>query len=188
MRVLLIGERFNQDRNPAVEYRLTAVTDGRPGAADFYWRLMRRLRALRDVKSRAKLQSIGIPDRVESCNLLPPAPQGYRWWVKEAEDVARDWWDRVRCAYDLAILAGGSVRRAFHLGLECSLLDEDLYGLPLYMGERFGDFTPNPHNEGGYVGHAQAVVIPHPSGLCRWWNDSTNVYLLRLDMRSLLKP
>lgn len=32
------------------------------------------------------------------------------------------------------------------------------------------------------------VVVPHPSGLSRWWNDSRNVALATRQMRALLPP
>ena len=41
--------------------------------------------------------------------------------------------------------------------------------------------------EGFLLGYVNAVVIPHPSGLNRWWNDPANTERARRFMRSLLE-
>lgn len=183
MRIVLIGERFNQARHPGTELRCRNATLEGGEAAARYWRLMLRLGALQDPKSQAKLKSVGVPPGVHRANLLPPAPQGVPWWAQEAGAVAHDWWPRIRESYDAVLLCGGNVRRAFGLGLHSTLADEDLYGLPLLMGEEHGTWEPiigaDAHGTWG-------MLLPHPSGLCRFWNVLQDVELLRRDLEGML--
>lgn len=37
------------------------------------------------------------------------------------------------------------------------------------------------------IGTATAVVVPHPSGVNRWWNDSENVRRMERFMRGLVE-
>ncbi len=105
-----------------------------------------------DARSRDKLRTIGLDlDVHDSFNLLPPAPQSIKWCPGEAEfraGILR------RDAWDLLVLLGGRVARAF--------------GVRGPYGPKFGRMTV-----------PGLVVVPHPSGLCRWWNDPNDVRRLR---------
>ena len=146
MREIVIGERANL---PAQRRR--------DQTAAKYLRLMLKLRAFNDTRSRQKLARIGVHvAEAESANLLLQSPQGVPWDAGRAREVAEDWLLRLRGC--LAYLAGGRVARAFGV-TERSL--REVYGRSLRIG--------------GVV----AVVIPHPSGLNHFWNDAGDVSRLR---------
>ena len=180
MKTIVIGERFNMPRRPHAETLLEKMLSVEPGSADRYWNLMCAYGAFHYESMRAKLRSVGVPPDAKKMNMLPPAPQGDPWEKRAAETVARDWLPRLLRDYKVVFFAGGNVRRAFNLGLPSTLLDEDLYGFPMQMCDRFGRFEPVVNKEG-----TQAVAIPHPSGLCRWWNEPVLVDMLRHDIEGL---
>lgn len=143
--VILVGERMNQ-----ATWRPTCWPDV---ACRRYWDVMVRLGAFRDARSCAKLKSLGLRWDV-AVNLLPPDPQGVPWDAAMAREVAAAWLPRLS-EFDLVMLAGRRVVDAFGVELlgtvsECCGSEVDL---------------------GGVAG----LVLPHPSGLCRWWNDPENV-------------
>jgi len=157
--ILIVGERFNMP--------------GRPAWADMpaerWYRLALRLGALRDPSSRLALRRIGIDaDSCQSMNLTKPAPQGVPFDADYARDVAvlvySDFARRVAqlvCADDwrIIVLCGRRVARAFCVP----------------------DRQPWGTSPGGGV-----VVIPHPSGLNRFWNDSAQVAALNRALAPLL--
>lgn len=121
------------------------------------WRTALRCGAFRDAVSRERLARIDV--RVEACdsvNLLPPNLQGVPWDRSAAKRVAEAWLPRLE-VYNLVFLVGAKVSAAF--------------GLRGRVGGRFGKMTQ--------LGEASAVVIPHPSGLNRFWNDPGDVRRLR---------
>lgn len=132
----------------------------RPGGwpdlrGDRYWKLMSRLGAFKGERSRAKLASIGL-EEYDAVNLLPPDPQGVRWDAAKANEVAISWLERVR-EYDRCLLAGRRVAAAFGAR----------GGMSELLGNRLSMFG------------IRATVIPHPSGLNRFWNNRYEVESLR---------
>lgn len=111
-----------------------------------------RLGAFRDPVSRKKLLSVGLDladSSVETVNLTPPAPQGTRWDHEFAERVA----SLVEIEDHAAVfLCGARVARAF--------------GTTYCPGTRSW--------VRGQVGMT-VVSLPHPSGLCRFWNSRDSV-------------
>jgi hypothetical protein len=130
---------------------------------DRYWELMLRLGAFRDGQSRVKLASLGLGD-CDAVNLLPPDPQGVPWEAERAEEVASVWLDHLR-EYDGCLLAGARVAAA--VGLRGRMTD--------LLGRRSSVFG------------VRVVVIPHPSGLNRFWNSSIAVESLKEKLSSILK-
>lgn len=143
--VILVGERMNV---PTWRPRCWPDVSCRR-----YWDVMLRAGAFRDARSQAKLRSLELTwDR--AVNLLPPDPQGVPWDAAKAREVAAAWLPRL-AEYGLVLLAGRRVIDAFGVELlgtvsECCGSEVDL---------------------GGVAG----LVLPHPSGLCRWWNGPANV-------------
>jgi len=130
---------------------------------DRYWRLMLRVSAFNAEKSKAKLALIGLTE-YDAVNLLPPDPQGVRWDSAKANEVAVSWLNHMR-EYDRCFLAGKRV--AASLGVRGNL--PDLVGKKLSV---FG---------------VKVTVIPHPSGLNRFWNDSAAVEELRERLSIILR-
>jgi hypothetical protein len=155
MRLVVVGERMNL---PTWRPRYWPDVHG-----DRHWRLMLRLGAFRDARSRAKLASLGLAE-YDSINLLPPDPQGTSWDAEKAEEVAVTWMEKFR-AYDQCLLAGARVARAFHLGGG--------------MGRLMGKST--------CACGVRVVVIPHPSGLNRFWNSRIKVDSLSERLTILLR-
>lgn len=129
------------------------------GLSDWRWTEETfRLPAFPDALSRSKLKSAGVDldsGDVDVVNLLPPAPQSVKWDRARATKIARllDTSD-----YDLLMLTGGRVAAAF--------------GVCGPYGPKFGKIVDS-------VSDIRTVVVPHPSGLCRFWNDGTDVSRLK---------
>lgn len=147
--VLLVGERMNQ---AAPDHTYS------PGR---WLRLSAKLGAFRDEKNRVKLQSVGVDvddPRMASLNLTPPAPQGAKWGVVMARDVAE--------LIDLSVhhtvyLCGSRVAKVFNIPYEVGSVNQ--------------------------IGKTRVVVLPHPSGLCRFWNSEIDVSELRKTIINLME-
>lgn len=102
-------------------------------------------------RPRQKLASIGVRD-FASLNLLPPDPRSGFWHAGWAKEVARD---------GLAALLRGElrscVRQVAFVGARVAAA-VGMAGFPLLTPWSGRDF--------------ECVVLPHPSGRCRWWNDA----------------
>lgn len=122
--------------------------------------------AFSDAGSRRKLARLGLErDDVLALNLLPPAPQGVPWDADRAARIA----DLIRPVLPddgSVLLAGARVATAFGVCRAGNPLAE-LYGEPVDAGG------------------LRAVLLPHPSGLCRWWNDPRRVRKLRAKLDRL---
>jgi uracil-DNA glycosylase len=161
MKILVIGERMNRLSSWSPT---DAVRD-----SDRYWQIMRRLGAFRDDRSRRQLRSVGVDltdDGVSAINLLTPAPQTAAWDVMTARQVAVEWLPRIAAEFDLVMLCGRRVVDAFNV---------ELLGT---MAECHGSVVD--------LELVDAVVLPHPSGLNRWWNDEAAVTELRERMEACL--
>ena len=159
-RVLILGERRNAD--PPNRQRQREDVDDR------YWRLMSRFRAFPDESSRRRFRSIGVDlaDEEEfwAMNLLMPAPQRVPWDADLAARIAKDWSTRiVSVGYEIVAMCGVRVAQAF--GVKSRLVDT--------IGEPFD------------VAGFRAVLLPHPSGLNRWWNSSDNIVDLKKRLERL---
>ena len=143
--VILVGERMNQ-----ATWRPVCWPDVACGR---YWRVMTRLGAFRDGRSGEKLRSMGLTWDL-AVNLLPPDPQSVPWNAEGAAAVARAWLPRLK-GYDLVLLVGRRVVDAFGV-------------------ELLGSFTECCGSEVD-LGRVTGFVVPHPSGLSRFWNDAWNV-------------
>lgn len=160
IRSLVIGERFNR---PPRGY-----TSEQSRSIDF----LIGVGAFPSGQSRERLEDLGV-DLTHSLNLLSPSTQEVGWPMDRARGVARRLWDRVR-DYDLVWLVGKNPATAFGL-TSCELLY--LYALPQGPGGKVqGEFLagtirtpPRP-----VLG-----VLPHPSGLNRWWNDDWQIEIAR---------
>ncbi len=104
--------------------------------------------------SAARLRSLGL--RWDAArNLLPPAPSGTAAWSRAdastaAARIARDYPDGATL-----VLCGRRVAEAFGLAAEPPLTRRVIWDL------------------GGHPG-LDVLLLPHPSGLSRWWNDPEN--------------
>lgn len=145
-RVVLVGERMNQ-----ATWRPKCWPDV---WCRRYWDVMVRLGAFRDSRSRAKLESLGLRWDL-AVNFLPPDPQLVPWDAARAREVASAWLPRLQEEFSLVLLAGKRVVDAF---------GAELLGT---MAECCGSTVD--------LGGVGGVMLPHPSGLSRWWNDPANV-------------
>lgn len=148
-KVLVVGERGNFPADSS----LGALSDGR------WLALSLRLGAFRSNPGRAKLRSVGVDldaPGVDSLNLVPPAPQGVPFDAAKAARVAGLLVRRLG-RWNVIYLCGTRVAAAF--------------GVRGSMAGLVG--------QGTHSGGTRAVVLPHPSGLSRWWNDPANVRGLR---------
>ena len=128
-----------------------------------YWDLMLRMSAFRDPMSTSKFKKIGL-ETWSAVNLLPPDPQGVPWDAKMATAVAKIWRERLT-RYEFVVLVGQRVATAFGLSIKTSFL----------MGQIFD------------LDGITATIVPHPSGLNRWWNDTSRVRELKKCLRSVMK-
>lgn len=163
MSMTLIAERFNQATwRPSYWPDVSGLR---------YWKLMTVLRAFRDDHcaacraARLRLSLLGINLLgARSANLLPPDPQGVPWDSEMAKVVAEAWEPVLRDS-GLVVLVGGRVARAFGVRVK-------------RLSEVFGRLV----EPAGLM----ATVIPHPSGLNRFWNEASNVSKLRRRLRRSL--
>lgn len=128
-----------------------------------YWDLMLRMSAFRDPMSTSKFKKIGL-ETWSAVNLLPPDPQGIPWDAKMATVVAKTWRERL-AHYEFVVLVGQRAATAFGLSIKTSFL----------MGQVFD------------LDGITATIVPHPSGLNRWWNDTSRVRELKKCLRSVMK-
>jgi hypothetical protein len=89
-------------------------------------------------------------------NLLPPRWQGCEWDAEMAKRNALAF-TRTWLEHRLIVLLGRKVQTAF------GYVDTDPASLLIDTGDS---------------GH-DVLLLPHPSGLCRWWNSRTNVEYAR---------
>lgn len=142
--VILVSERMNQ-----ATWRSRCWPDV---ACGHYWQVMTRLGAFRDGRSREKLRSLELAwDLV--VNFLPSDPQGVPWDTRGAREAARTWLLRL-AEFNLVLLVGRRIVDAF--GVELLRLMEECCGSEVDLG--------------GVAG----LVVPHLSGLNRFWNDVQN--------------
>jgi len=160
MTSLLVGERFNQRTWRPSLFAIPSAN---------YVNVMTRLGAFPAGHSRVKLESLGVR-WTQSMNLLPPDPQGVKWNAELAATVAA--YLMLHTAHDLLWLAGIRVARAF--GIRA---DEQLYFQPL--SSESGAWEPS------YDPPRLCVIVPHPSGLNRWWNHEENVEWGRREIADL---
>lgn len=138
------------------------------------------LGAFRDPRSKSKLSSIAVYlDEVgmRAVNLLPPS-DSKTWPGAIARSIACVWW-RYMNYYDVVYLAGRKVATAFGLcdapllsrwQRRDSLVDpDDLRDVIATHGTSC--WALEEHERGA----TEIVIIPHPSGLSRWWNAEENV-------------
>lgn len=170
-RSIVVGERANVHR--VVAWELLLAED-----PDAWLEVSLERGAFRgDERSWAKLSSIGVEatDR-RSFNLLPPAPSGSVEWSRlDALRVAACFLPYAR-DYQRIFLCGKRVARAFGLR-NVSTLSRFT---PFVREGEIGRDDWKTHatyyelSECESAAH-ELIVLPHPSGRNRWWNDSTNV-------------
>lgn len=98
-----------------------------------------------------------------SMNLLPPAPQDVQWNRALADDVARLCSSALLPKHDLVWLCGRRVAAAFRIPHDAE----------------WGD-TVEKHGT-----HIQ--ILPHPSGLNRFWNNEDLTQELRVDVEQAIR-
>lgn len=165
-RILLVAERFNLPRN--------AVWDGYVELNVQHWvRIALRAGVFRKGFSASKLKLIGVR-WTDAMNLLPPAPQGERWDSRAARRVADE---VVRLAAADRLHAGPTAMRKAppsHVFI-CGRRAAESFGQP-YAG------WPMLHST-EVLWHplvaSKVMLIPHPSGLNRFWNDDVEIEVAR---------
>lgn len=156
-RVLLVAERFNLPRN--------ARWEGYVEMNVRHWvRVAIRCGVFRRGHTSAKLGLIGVTWD-EALNLLPPAPQGERWDPRAARRVAEVVLEDRR-QYSHVFLCGRKVAQAMGHG-RWPMLHSAVVS----------------HNLLTHVDQAPAtckvMLVPHPSGLNRFWNDDVEIEVAR---------
>jgi hypothetical protein len=155
-RVLIVGERFNQARSPSLD-KLAEFDSLR------WIEVAMRLGAL--ANCRRRLERFGIklatsitcrdgvkfPVGARALNLLPPAPLSDKKWPRElARKIGSLVMRHVSPSYDVTLLMGKRVAAAF--GVD-----------PAWD---FGELIKC---------EVALLILPHPSGLNRVWNDSQEI-------------
>lgn len=130
--------------------------------SSYYLDLMLRLRAFRH--EAGALRSLGIRWDA-SMNLLPPDPQIIGWNAPLAHKVATKVHEILGPKFGLIWLVGRKVASAF--GIESVTLFQS------YTLDNCPDNTSTAY-----------VVLPHPSGLNRWWHNA-NLKAAREDVRKV---
>jgi len=131
-------------------------------SSDDYWRIMLRLQAFRDNRSRTKLRRIGIDlsciEVFSTINILPPAGSKVPWSPSDATTVMSSWRPRLK-EFDVTVLCGRRAAEAFSRRL-FGRMEDSCGRLKIIDGLR-------------------VMMIPHPSGLNLWWNDDLQVRELK---------
>lgn len=121
---------------------------------DGWWRSSIARGAFLDATSVKKLRSIGVDlTTTRSANLMPPSKEVGSW---EASEASLTWLAAIADQPGATWLACG--RRVWETT----------------TGRRGGEFGDEVETCG-----ARVILIPHPSGLSRWWNDRGNPTRLR---------
>lgn len=129
--------------------------DASPSSPEDAWRTSLAAGAFVDGRSAGKLASIGVDlSSVRSANLLPPSDRAGDWDADRAEAVAR------------AATVDQPTATWLACGRRC---------WRALTGRSDGEFGDRVAVGSGGI----AVLIPHPSGLSRWWNDRANPTRLR---------
>lgn len=117
------------------------------------WRRRLAAGAFRTAVAESKLASIGVDlSQARSVNLLPPS-RSRDWDAREAaREAARGLADQPGIDW---LVCG---RRAW----------------AALTGDESADFGDSRE-----VADGRAILLPHPSGLSRWWNDSKNISRIR---------
>lgn len=129
-----------------------------------WWRTSLARGAFLDPMSQRKLASVGVDlSRVRSANLVPPSPRVGEWSEEDRRRAADSWLAALQDQPGATFVICG--RRAWEST----------------TGRRSGEFGDETTSGG-----ARLVLVPHPSGLSRWWNDRVNPVALRRRLRLAL--
>jgi len=165
-RILVVAERFNQARSRSLEELLQRdlgrwlQVSLRLGALAGSSRRLQRL-GLQLAKSVTNPWGKSFPQAAHALNLLPPAPLRAKWPREQARKVAFRVLSQLSPSYDVTLLMGRRVAQA---------LDVD-------EAWRFGELI---------CCEVKLVVLPHPSGLNRIWNDSQEISRLAHTLKEVL--
>jgi hypothetical protein len=142
MKVLAIGERFNQERwSPVL-------------SNEYSFSLRVRMGLYNRGPRREFLDKLGVR-WTHGINLLWPSPTPGEWDNKEAQQVVAAIASHVVCEYDYVLLFGRRV---------C-----DAWGVPYRVGQVFdGPVVVSGYL---MESTAKWMPLPHPSGRNRAWND-----------------
>jgi len=160
----LIAMRFNMEYRETFERVCHGAADGMDYFAKLYGPLMKRIGAFRKGPAFTRLDRIGVTREslLWTANLMPPAPQGVKWNKELAERLAEVGRNDFCRNMDLLFLCGKPVAEAFGANAR--------------------------HGVGDVVvitKRTKGVIIPHPSGLNRWWQDDAAVLELAETIRDL---
>lgn len=117
------------------------------------WRLASRMGTFRRGAGRKRLESVGLGD-CWGVNLLPPYPECGRWDATAAALNAAAFMPELH-RFRVIVLLGRRVADAFAV--------EGAGELPPQLGSVV-HVTHGPLSR-------RVLLLPHPSGLCRMWND-----------------
>lgn len=116
-------------------------------------------------------------------NLLPPAAQAGEWDWELANYVGDALYDEIcRESYDLIMLCGRAVATALGISTKYPFLTR----LGMHDKSRCVDQDGRCRRERRWyalddleraVSGPEVLLLPHPSGLNRWWNDEVNILL-----------
>lgn len=160
-RLILVGERFNQRR-----FVPTCCQRAGTRCPDHvrHVRLLERLGAFRHSRPRKKLATIGVPWDTRGINLTFPDERGMPFDRQLAANVAwvlaNDWLVEPH----VMLLCGRRVQSAFRVWASAP---------------EYGEVTE--------AGMHTYVALPHPSGLCRVWNDPVRTSEVRSVIQELLE-
>jgi hypothetical protein len=119
------------------------------------------------------MDTMGLMQTFELVNLLKRYPgrqgKGDKFNLKYASRVAKEMMYSNRLADRQVILLGKNLAKAF--GLQADYLEWNYFG----WCDRDGK-TQNMH----------VVIVPHPSGINRWWNDPKNAAKVATFLKTLL--
>lgn len=165
-RILLVGQRANgkclrRPRNRALENNV---------------RFLRRLGAFKSGPSRQKLIALGLTWD-EAVNLLPQRPTSLDTWLARDKAVAKR---NAKAIMDYAqandmdiVLLGNRVAEAFGLKYEPGRVMSILAYKTSESRITANDVIRGRKKAKKHLG--DILILPHPSGRNRYWNDENNV-------------
>ena len=197
-RMLIVGERANRERVTRYDGMLRSDPAG--------WAEMSiELGAFRgDEQSWNKLQSIGLVPPVQraeirSLNLLPPGPRDLGWWpalaravadsvIKDSIMLVEEGIDagKVGSAYKYIVLCGRRVTTAFGLNKSEADIPSRWVRTEYDSDSGRSQFEMLCDGERESFNAQVLIVVPHPSGANRLWNDKDYVRGTRAAMREWL--
>ena len=157
MRILFVGQAPSK------------ATDGKPAFTGICGRRLASLMGLTQERMLLDHDFVNVLDRYPGTG-GSSHPRGDAWPLSEARKAASLLWPTF--AGRKVVLVGKNVRDAFKRTDEFFVWSDAIHSLA---------------SRHVLTDKAWIVVVPHPSGVSHWWNDSTNLLAAKFFFRSLIR-